>query len=518
MDVPQAPSAAAPPASTDPRDQFFDVAHIKADIKRKTVRGGAVTFSYQFIKQAVGVIMTAILARLILPSDTGLVGMVTVFTGVIQMFSDMGLSAATIRRGEINHQQVSTMFWINFAAGAILGTIAALCAPLFAMFYGESRLVGITLGVAFCFFFSGLAVQHKALLKRQMRFSTLATVDFITSMVGNITTVIAAMLLPAELRYWALVLNWIIQVPVDLIGIWIACPWRPGRPRWVEGVRSMLTFGSNFTIYRFVGYISRNIDNVLIGRFFGATELGLYTKAYGLLLLPIHQVNNPIATVAVPSLSRLADDPKRLRQAYQRIASSISIITMPIVACMIMTADWLIGVWLGKNWLGVAPIFQVLGFAGLVESFCYTVVWLFSVQDRMKEQVRWGFMSTGITVIAIVAGIPWGTIGIATSYAIGALFIRSPLLFWLAGRKGAVRVRDIYATLAPFAAVVAAVIGVLYVYRMLLPDINPLLGLVSSGAITVVVTFGILSLIPNGRAAIRDLKDMPAILLQRKKK
>lgn len=555
MDTPQVTAPVSVPASVantaNKYDQFFNTDHIKSDLKRKAARGSAVTVVYQLLKQVISIGMTAIMSRLILPEQAGLVGMVTVFTGVISMFSDMGLSAATIQKGQVNHQQVSAMFWLNLVAGAILALITAAASPLIAMFYGEPRLTGIGMGVALCFFFGGLAVQHKAILRRQMRFSTIATVDIVTSMVGNVAAVIAAILLPADQKYWALVINWIAQTPVDIIGIWIACKWRPSRPARAEGVKSMVSFGSNFTLYRFLSYMARNVDNLLIGKLFGSASLGLYNKAYGLLLLPISQVSNPINNVAVPTLSRLVDNPEKLRQSYRRLTSTMNLLTMPVVAWMIVTCDWIVRVWLGPGWSGVAPIFAVLGFAGLIESFGYSVIWLFTAQGRMKEQVRWGFISTAITITSIVIGIPWGVFGVATTYAFGALLVRSPLLFWFVGRNGAIRTRDIYAILTPFAAVVATNLAVLTLLRQVvsLPtllagplarfalwidlerwltdpstftatvvNIALLLSLLLTAALVAAITLGLLSLFPFGRQAIRDLKDMPALLTKNKKK
>src|SRR5437762_8001519 len=158
-----------------------------------------------------------------------------------------------------------------------------------------------------------------------MRFAALAGAE-IFSIVASVVT--AILLAWRGAGYWSLVGGALSLNLAYLIGIWIQCRWRPGLPARKSGVRSMLVFGGNFTGFSVVNYFARNLDNMLIGWWWGAAALGLYAKAYQLLLLPLDQINSPITSVAVPALSRLTDDPERYRQAYLRIMDKIAIMTM----------------------------------------------------------------------------------------------------------------------------------------------------------------------------------------------
>src|SRR5438046_8051456 len=121
---------------------------------------------------------------------------------------------------------------------------------------------------------------------------------------------------------------------VTVAGVWTACKWRPGLPTRGAGVRSMLAYGGNLTGFNVMTFFARNTDNALIGKFWGAYQLGVYSRAYQLLLMPMSQINNPLVAVAVPALSRLTDSPERYRAAYLKIVEKIAMITMPGIVFM----------------------------------------------------------------------------------------------------------------------------------------------------------------------------------------
>lgn len=501
----------AVPAAATP-ESYLVTDDVAADIERRTVRGGALTVVYQVGKQAVSIAETAILSRLITPADSGLINMVVIVTGFISLFNDLGLSAATIQRDRLTQAQVSALFWINVAMGVLLGIATALTAPLLAWFYAEPRLLPVTAAVAFGFVFGGLTVQHRALLKRRMRFDILVKIDIVMTVVGTAVTIGVAALLPPELRYWALVLGMLVQGPVEIVGLWLACRWRPGRPAWAGDMRSMLAFGGNLTGYRIFNYFARNIDNLLIGKLYGPASLGLYAKAYGLLLLPMRRVSQPFTTVAMPALSRLNDNPARYREFYLQMSAMICLLTMPLIAFMIGAADWIIGVVLAPEWAGVALLFALLGISGLIEPFSTTTGWLFVSQGRTREQLHWGFVNTGLMVGAIVLGMAWGPEGVAAAYGVTGLLVRTPLLFWVVGRRGPVRVRDLYRGTAPFALVAAAILLALGAYRLWAAGPNNLVNLVAAAAIAVVVGLVSLAALPDGRRVLRSLKQLPGML------
>lgn len=497
--------------SHDP-EQFLRTEHLQADLKGRTIRGGAVTVGSRIAIQLLGIGATVVLARLLTPNEHGLFAMVVAITGFVRLFNDLGLSTVTMQLPEINQKQISLLFWINVGLGAGLALVVIALAPAIAWFYNEPRLVEITMVMSSGFLLGGLTVQHSALLKRQMRFSALSAIEIITGAINIVAAVVAA---AAGLGYWALVFLVLAGAPFRVLAIWFVCRWRPGLPGRAEGMRSMLTFGSNLTGYKFLNYLVRNMDNVLIGRFYGQYALGLYAKAYGLLLMPIQMINLPMADVAIPALSRVTDSPERYRKAYAGMVANVCLFTMPLVAFMIGTSDWLVITVLGSQWTEASTIFAWLAVSGLIEPFAFTTIWLFVSQGRTHQQLRWGFISAGVILTAFAIGLPWGATGVAAAYGLASLFVRAPLLFWYVGREGPVKTRDLYRILAPFACASGTTLLAIFALRYWMEIGTPIFGLVLAGATTAAVSLLTLAILPSGRPVLSELKNMPKILLKK---
>lgn len=494
---------------------YFGTEHLKVDLGGRTIRGGAITLVTQGLKFLIAMVGTVILARLLTPQDYGLIGMVAVIIGFVSIFKDLGLSAATIQRAEINNLQISTLFWINVALSIAVMLVSFALAPLVALFYHEPRLRLITAVYGFGFLLGGVTVQHDALLRRQMRFSALALAEILALCASVVTAITLAWY---GAGYWALVASQLSLGLVYLVSVWKLCAWRPSWPSRNAGVRSMLAFGGNLTGFGFINYFARNLDNLLIGKFWGSQQLGLYAKAYQLLLLPIEQINAPIAAVALPALSRLTDSPERYRLAYMRVLEKVAILTMPGIAFMIATSDWIVRIVLGPQWKEAGWIFAILGIAGLIQPIGSTAGWLFITQNRTRHMFQWGFVSSSIIIVSIVAGLPWGARGVALSYSLTFVLVVAPLLFWFVGREGPVRSRDFYVTIAPALSAAICVLATLMLMRRWIVVGHAITGLVMAFGIAAVVTLLVLLALPRGREALLDFRSSAALLIQGKVK
>ena len=499
----------------NPNQEYFNTEHLTAALGSRTARGGVVTIVSHGLKFALSILGTAVLARLLTPHDYGLIGMVAVFTGFVAMFKDMGLSLATVQRAEISYDQISTLFWVNVTISLAITLLMMSLAPLIGWFYGEPRLTMITIVTSVGFFFGGLAVQHEALLKRQMRFYALSVIAFLSMMMVYVVGIIFAW---RGASYWALVFSQLALLMSNAIGVWVMCRWRPGRPKRNTGVRSMLSFGGNITAYALTNYVSKNCDNLVIGRAFGPQLLGLYTKAAQLLSLPTDQINEPLASVGIPALSRLADSPERYRQAYVRMIEKVLMVTMPAVILMLATADWLVLMILGPQWGDSARIFVFMGIAGLFQPVALTGGWLLVSQGRVRDMLRWSLINAPISILSIVAGLPWGVVGVAASFSLGRILIANPLLYWFIGRSGPVRMGDFYRLLAPFTGASIFSLLACIVFRRFVGIPNPLIGFVACGIIVAITTPLFLALMPAGRKALIDIKNSMLLLLPHKPK
>jgi hypothetical protein len=325
-----------------------------SDLRRRTAEGVVASVVFQVTSLVLRVGSMIVLARWLTPEDFGLVGMVTALTGFLELFKDAGLSNATVQSATINQDQLSMLFWINVAAGCTLALLSALGAPMVAGFYGEPRLIAITLVLGSTFVFTGLAAQHRAILQRDLQIRALAAID-ILSLVAAIT--VSLVMANAGLGYWALVATATLVTAGGAIGSWIATGWLPGRPRRTAGVRRLITYGGTITVNSVVVYLAYNIDKVLIGRFWGAPALGIYGRAYQLLNLPTNTLHSTVGTVAFPALSRLQNDPPRLRRYFLTIYGLFLAVSLPVTAICGFFAEDVVLVLLGPrsfvcNWQG----------------------------------------------------------------------------------------------------------------------------------------------------------------------
>src|SRR6266436_4820621 len=288
-----------------PPSSMFTTDHLQADLKGRSVRGGLVNLTSQGAQFLIQSTATIVLARLLTPADFGLVAMVATVTSLGQAFADLGLSEATIQRKEINDDQVSVLFWINVAIGLGLTLLTVALAPVLAKFYRDPRLINITLLLSLTFLIGGLRVQPDALLKRQMRFSSLAVRDVASY---GLAVPVAITMAWRGASYWALVALPLTLNLTQMALSWLMVNWRPGLPRRDAHVGSMIAFGGNVAASYFLINVSRSADNVLIGWYWGAGPLGLYSRAYNLLMLPVRLLSASAVSVAIPAFSRTQDD------------------------------------------------------------------------------------------------------------------------------------------------------------------------------------------------------------------
>ena len=265
------------------------------------------------------------------------------------------------------------------------------------------------------FILSGLSSQHLALFSRKLQFSKAALIDLAAFSVGIVAGWTAAW---RGFGYWSLVVIPVVMSVVNVVLVWLFSDWRPGFPRVAHDWKGLLKFGGNLTGFSLVNYFARNLDNVLIGRFSGEASLGLYDRAYKLLLMPITQISLPLGRVAMPLLSRVQDRPDQYRKAYLRIVEIMMILTYPGILFGIITSHTLITTVMGERWAGVAPIFAVLGLGALYQPVSFSTGWLFTSQGRAREMRNCGIVSSSFFVASFAIGLHWGPLGVAIAYII----------------------------------------------------------------------------------------------------
>jgi PST family polysaccharide transporter len=180
----------------------------------------------------------------------------------------------------------------------------------------------------------------------------------------------------------------------------------------------MLAFGGHLTGFSFLNYFSRNADDILIGRYWGAGPRGFYSKAYQILLLPILQINVPMSSVALPALSRLQDQPERFKSFYFEAIGLMVFVGMPIVAFLFAEAHQVVLLVLGSAWLPSVAIFQALAAAAFVGTFNVAGGWVYVALGRTDRQLKWSLVSVPVTLAGFALGLHWGAVGVGAAFSI----------------------------------------------------------------------------------------------------
>lgn len=466
---------------------------------RSVGRGALVTGGSQAVRLACQFASVIVLSRLLSPEHFGIVAMAAPVMGFIGLFQDLGLTQATVQKKDITHGEVNTLFWLNLGISALLAGLMVLAWPLVTQFYGDPRAGVLVAAMSLQLVLVGGTGQHLALLNRRMEFGRIAILDGLSAVLGLAVSVVWALVDPT---FWALYAGGTATALAGLAGGWMLSRWRPGLPRWTPGAGRLVHFGAGITGFNFANFFSRNLDNILIGRYRGNAELGLYDRAYRLLLFPLQQVTNPLSRVMVPALSRMTDQPERYRNAFLRVIPILLLVTLPGVALAVALADILVPFALGQQWTGSAVIFQALGFAGLLQPLNNPSGWLFISQGRSTEFMRWGIFVALTSIVAFVIGLPYGAFGVALAYAVSE-YVRTPFLWFYIGKRGPIRAGDVTRVAFPFVVGGHLAVGVLWALRPHLPQ-DPLPALALGTVLSYLMVAGFAALFAPGRATLRE--------------
>lgn len=485
-----------------------------AGLKRLSLRGGTFTLASQGVITVVQLTSTVVLARLLLPEDYGMVAMVTALTSFAGLFRDMGLSPAAVQSKTLSQDQQSNLFWLNVALGSLLCVLVSSASPLVAWFYDKPELLPVTIALSLPFLIHSLSTQHGVSLAREMKFGRKAIVTISASLVAFAT---ATMLALAGYGYWALVWSQVVGALTSTLLLMALSSFHPGFYRKGSGIGRMVHFGAHVTGFELVNYFHRNLDSILIGYFRGDQELGLYNRAYGLLMLPLRAIRGPINQVAMPALSKLQDEGDTYRGYYRRMVMIVAFLTMPLSALLALEAELVIRVALGENWAGVTPLFQVLAICALIQPVAGLRGVVMLSLGHSSRYFYWGLINAAVTSISFLIGIYWGALGVAAMYAVSQYLLLYPSLL-IAFHKTVLRLRDFFQPLTvPVLATLGATVTTYFLKTTLFTQWNLVsfaeLGL-NGFCFTIFYAFVFL-LLPKGRSELRALLALSKELFQR---
>jgi O-antigen/teichoic acid export membrane protein len=377
-----------------------------------------------------------LLARLLTPADFGIVGMLFVITGFAQAISDAGLSSALIYEQEANQSHFSTVFWLQLLAGVGICAIVIAGAPFIAQFYEMPLLKRLAEITALIFVAQALGLSHSAMLSKELRFKELAIVNVTTTLLSGVISVVLAL---KGYGVWSLVWPGLASSVGSTALLWYLSRWMPRFVFDGSAAKGLGRYGIYLLGHTSINYWLRNADKLVIGRALGAHELGIYTRAYSLMLLPLNNIGAVLGQVMFPELAKLQTDIPKFKSAYLSAIQLIALVMFPLMIGIAVLCEPLVLLLLGSQWREVVPVLQVLSLVAVLQSVVFPVGWIFTALGRTKDQFKLSVVLGLLFVPTIGIGILFGIMGVVYGYTLWTLlaswlnlrlagsFIRLPL-------------------------------------------------------------------------------------------
>lgn len=438
---------------------------------RKAAKGAVWASVDRFGMTGVHFFANLVLARLLVPDDYGIIGMLAIFLSVSQVLIDGGFNAALIQKKEPTQEDYSTVFFWKFGVALVLYAVLFFISPYVAAFFGMEVLSGVlkAIGVSLIFY-SILSVQTTR-LKKLLAFRLIAIVDIFAYVVA---LVVAIGLAYKGCGVWSLVSVYYTQNLLAIILFALITRWHPSFCFSKASVRELSGFGKYMMAATVLQEIAKNLQGVIIGRKFSAAQTGLYSQASKLDQVASYSLSQAIVQVMYPVYSTLQDDLEKLRGILAMNVRVIAFVVFPVEAVLIHIAGPLVGFLYGATWLPCAPYFQILCLAGLFVCLQNVNYYAVAAVGRSKALFYWSFYKWGFLIAAMLAGMNFGITGILWAMLLSSanIFILNALLVqkhvgYTFGRQLRDLLPSVVLTLIPTACI--------SVLRHFIPELHPLL-------------------------------------------
>lgn len=468
------------------------------DLKQRVVFASLARLTGQAMSMLINIGTLLILARILEPKDFGLVAMVTAITGAFQLIASGGLGSAAIREVEISAAQLSTLFWVNIGVGVLIAILCLMAGPLLVKYYGEPRLLGVSVALAVGFVITALGVQHATLLHRELNYSIMTKFDVAAQFGGALTGIALAL---GGAGYWALVAMTLMSASISTVSVWSYTRWVPDRPRWHAGSGTLLKFGGTLTLNTLAMYFAYNMDKVIVGRYLGAEALGLYGRAYQLINYGNTALYAAVAPVAFSALARLQTDRPRFKASFLKGYTLINSLTMPATVFCALHATDLVVVVLGSRWIAAAEVFRLLAPTVLVYGMINPLSWVLLSIGLQNRSLLIALVIAPIIILSYFVGFPHGITGIALAYAIAIGALAVPIIIWSIHGTG-IGLREILSILARPAcsSAVAGMVAVSVLY-VAPANIAPIVRIVLGG-VSMLATYALMLVLILGERTL----------------
>ena len=394
----------------------------ESDLKHKTVKGFFWSSMESALSQGMGIIFGIFLARMLSPQEFGLIGMITVFISVAQVFVDSGLSQSLIRKQKCTTNDYSTIFWINIAIGILSYVIIWIAAPQIARFYGKPELVSLTRVTSLAILIGSVTLIQQTILTKDLDFKTLTKSSATGTFISGVASILLAWF---GFGVWSLVWRTIINQAVRSAVLWNRNKWWPKIFCSKAILKDHFAFGSNILVISIVAALYKNFYNLIIGKNYSDKVLGYYTNADQYSLMPSSTISSITNKVSYPVLSEMQNDNGRLKSSINKLITIVMYISFVVMFGLAAVAKPLFAIVLGEKWLPSVVMFQALCIAYAISPMHIINQNIMKIKGRsdlfLKTEIIKYAVFTPLLIFGALFGITILIAGIVFFYWIGFL-------------------------------------------------------------------------------------------------
>lgn len=367
------------------------------------------TFIQQFGQQLVNFVVSIVLARLLLPAEFGLIGMISVFIGVGNALVNGGLTQSLIRSPDLDQEDYSTVFFYNLGTSVIIYVLIYIASPFIAKFYDQLILIDIIRLYCLSFIIGALTAVQRARLTKKMNFKIQTIIGLPSLIIGGISGIVMAYM---GFGVWSLVWSQLITGIVSGIQFWKYSQWHPS---WVfnyDKFKDHFNFGYKITLSNLIGKVASNSYLIIIGRFFAASQVGFYTRAETMKNLPVNNLTVALNKVTYPLFSGIQNDDARLKRVNQKLMKMVVYVIAPVLVFSGILAEPIFRFLLTEKWLPAVPYFQILCIAGILQPVHNYNINILMVKGRSDLMLKLAVIKNVLLAVGVIVGLQFGIYGL----------------------------------------------------------------------------------------------------------
>lgn len=381
-------------------------------LHNRTVKGAAWSFAENILRLGVSFIVGIVLARLLSPDEYGLIGIITIFINVFNSIVDSGFSNALIRKKDAGDSDYNTVFWSNLLVSVVLCTALFFCAGLIADFFDRPQLKPLTQVMSVIVIINAFAIIQRTILVKRIDFKTQTKVTFISAIISGVIGIVMAF---AGCGVWSLVGQQISAQLLNSVLLWIYNRWKPKLEFSGKSFKELFGFGWKLLVAGLINSIWNELYQVIIGKKYTASTLGLYTRAQQFANLFSSNITQVVQRVSYPALAEIQDDKAHLKDAYKRVIKVTMLVTFSLMIGLAGIADNFIYCLIGEKWMGCVPMLQILCFQMMLFPLHAINLNMLQVQGRsdlfLRLEIIKKIIAVGPLLLGIFVGIYWMLIG-----------------------------------------------------------------------------------------------------------